>query len=43
MADFEAVAQKLRDQKPYLSNEQKSEVYSLYKQGSEGDQLRVKP
>ena len=43
MADFEAVAQKLRDQKPDLSNEQKSEIYGLFKQGSCGDNTADKP
>jgi diazepam-binding inhibitor (GABA receptor modulator, acyl-CoA-binding protein) len=43
MADFEAVAQKLRDQKPNLSNEQKSEIYGLFKQGSVGDNSVDKP
>ena len=43
MSDFEGVAQKLRDQKPDLSNEQKSEVYSLFKQGSIGDNTVEKP
>ena len=43
MADFEAVAQKLRDQKPDLSNEQKSEIYGLFKQASNGDNTAEKP
>ena len=43
MADFEAVAQKLRDQKPDLSNEQKSEIYGLFKQASNGDNTADKP
>jgi diazepam-binding inhibitor (GABA receptor modulating acyl-CoA-binding protein) len=43
MADFEAVAQKLRDQKPDLSNEQKSEIYGLFKQASMGDNTAEKP
>ena len=43
MADFEGVAQKLRDQKPDLSNEQKQEIYGLFKQGSLGDNTADKP
>ena len=43
MADFEDVAQKLRDQKPALSDEQKTEVYGLYKQGLNGDNSAAAP
>jgi len=43
MADFDTVAQQLRDKKPDLSNEQKQEVYGLFKQGSIGDNTVDKP
>jgi acyl-CoA-binding protein len=43
MADFDAVAQKMRDEKPALSEEQKKEVYRLFKQGSNGDNTAAKP
>ena len=43
MADFEGAAQKLRDQKPALNDEQKKEVYGLFKQGSVGDNTAEKP
>ena len=43
MADFEAVAQKLRDQKIDLSDDQKKEVYGLFKQAKEGDNKAEKP
>ena len=42
-ADFETYAQKIRDAKPNLSNEQKALVYGLFKQGKEGDQTVSKP
>mmetsp|Transcript_8142 Transcript_8142/g.13668 ORF Transcript_8142/g.13668 Transcript_8142/m.13668 type:complete len:84 (-) Transcript_8142:80-331(-) len=43
MSDFETYAQKIRDAKPELSNEQKSEVYGLFKQAKEGDNSVEKP
>ena len=43
MTDFDTVAQKLRDQKPALSDDQKKEVYGLFKQGSVGDNTAEKP
>ena len=43
MADFDACAQKLREAKPELSNDQKQEVYGLFKQGSLGDNTVDKP
>jgi diazepam-binding inhibitor (GABA receptor modulating acyl-CoA-binding protein) len=39
----DTVAQQLRDKKPDLSNEQKQEVYGLFKQGSIGDNTVDKP
>ena len=43
MSEFETYAQKIRDAKPELSNEQKAEVYGLFKQGKEGDNSVDKP
>ena len=43
MSDFEACAQKIRDQKPALTDEQKGELYGLFKQGSNGDNSVAKP
>lgn len=43
MSDFDAVAQKLRDQKPNLSDDQKKEVYGLFKQATAGDNTAEKP
>jgi diazepam-binding inhibitor (GABA receptor modulating acyl-CoA-binding protein) len=44
MADqFDAVAQALRDKKPNLSDDQKKEVYGLFKQATCGDQTVDKP
>ena len=43
MSTFEEVAQKLRDQKPALTDEQKGEIYGLFKQGSIGDNTVEKP
>ena len=40
---FNAAAQKIRDAKPDLSNEQKQQVYGLFKQGSNGDNSADKP
>ena len=37
MEEFEAYAQKLRDAKPNLDNDQKAQVYGLFKQAKEGD------
>ena len=41
--EFEAYAQKIRDQKPALSDDQKKEVYGLFKQAKEGDNSADKP
>ncbi len=43
MEEFEAYAQKMRDAKPDLSNDQKGEVYGLFKQAKEGDNTAEKP
>ena len=43
MSTFEEVAQKMRDQKPALSDDQKKEVYGLFKQGTNGDNTVDKP
>ena len=43
MADFDAVAQKMRDAKLTLSNDQKGEIYGLFKQGSIGDNTNAAP
>jgi diazepam-binding inhibitor (GABA receptor modulating acyl-CoA-binding protein) len=43
MADFDALAQKMRDTKPALSDAQKTEVYGLFKQASNGDNTVDKP
>ena len=43
MADFDAVAQKLREAQPSLSDEQKKEVYGLFKQATCGDINVEKP
>ena len=42
-SEFETYAQKLRDQKPSLSNEQLQQVYGLFKQAKEGDNSVDKP
>ena len=36
-ADFEAVAQAMRDQRPSTDADQKKEIYGLFKQASVGD------
>ena len=41
--DFETCAQSLRDKKPNLSDDQKKEVYGLFKQGSNGDNTAEAP
>ena len=43
MSSFEEVAQKIRDQKPTLSQDQQKEVYGLFKQASCGDNTADKP
>ena len=43
MSDFETYAQKIRDAKPNLDNDQKAQVYGLFKQGKEGDNAAEKP
>jgi len=43
MSDFEAVAQKLKDEKPKLSNDQLLKLYGLYKQALNGDNTVAKP
>ena len=43
MADFDTVAQKMRDAKLTLSNDQKGEIYGLFKQGSMGDNTAAAP
>ena len=43
MSNFDEVAQKIRDQKPELTNEQKSEIYGLFKQATNGDNTAEKP
>lgn len=43
MSNFEEVAQKMRDQKPNLSDDQKKEVYGLFKQATCGDNSADKP
>jgi diazepam-binding inhibitor (GABA receptor modulating acyl-CoA-binding protein) len=43
MSTFEEVAQAMRDQKPNLSDDQKKEVYGLFKQGTSGDNTAEKP
>ena len=43
MSEFETYAQKIRDQKPNLDNDQKSQVYGLFKQGKEGNNSAAKP
>lgn len=43
MSSFEEVAQKIKDQKPELSNEQKGEIYGLFKQATIGDVNIEKP
>ena len=43
MSDFDAVAQAMRDQKPALDDNQKKEVYGLFKQGTSGDNSAEKP
>lgn len=43
MASFDECAQKIRDQKPDLSNEQKGEIYGLFKQATCGDNSAEKP
>ncbi len=42
-SDFETYAQKIRDAKPNLSDDQKKEIYGLFKQGSQGDNTAEKP
>ena len=42
-SDFDTYAQKIRDAKPNLSNDQKSQVYGLFKQAKEGDNTADKP
>ena len=41
--EFETYAQKLRDQKPALDNDQKGEIYGLFKQAKFGDNSVEKP
>ena len=41
--EFETYAQKVRDQKPTVSDDQKKEVYGLFKQAKEGDNTAEKP
>jgi len=43
MSTFEEVAQAIRDQKPELTNEQKSEIYGLFKQATNGDNTAAQP
>jgi len=43
MADFDAIAQKMRDTQPKLTDDQKTEVYGLFKQASNGDNTADKP
>ena len=43
MDEFETYAQKIRDAKPNLSNDQQGEVYGLFKQAKEGDNTAEKP
>ena len=43
MSDFETYAQKIRDAKPNLDNDQKAQVYGLFKQAKEGDNTADKP
>ena len=43
MSDFETYAQKIRDAKPNLDNDQKSTVYGLFKQAKEGDNTAAEP
>ena len=43
MDQFEEYAQKIRDAKPNLDNEQKGQVYGLFKQAKEGDNTASKP
>ena len=40
---FETWAQKIRDAKPNLSDDQKKEVYGLFKQAKEGDNTAAAP
>ena len=43
MDQFEEYAQKIRDAKPNLDNDQKASVYGLFKQAKEGDNAADKP
>ena len=43
MEEFEAYAQKMRDKKPDLNNDQKGVIYGLFKQAKEGDNSVDKP
>ena len=43
MEEFEAYAEKIRQAKPELDNDQKATIYGLFKQAKEGDNTKDKP